>query len=241
MNMNVATFIRNYKEAFGEEAPLPIAFSYSDTPAAVTEKINGCFFKGLHTVRDGQPVSLNAETIGCGGGKFYTGFSEMPAHVPEFVSAKERYKQTPEMVLDFIRQTEVRQTDKKYLNFIRIDRMESFNGMEGLLFFVTPDMLSGLCTWAFYDNNRPDAVTSLFGSGCSAVVSMAVQENRRDGRRTFLGLFDPSVRPYVGENELSFVIPYCRFKQMYETMRNSCLFNTHAWSKVKARIGGATT
>lgn len=123
--MNVATFIRNYKEAFGEEAPLPIAFSYSDTPAAVTEKINGCFFKGLHTVRDGQPVSLNAETIGCGGGKFYTGFSEMPAHVPEFVSAKERYKQTPEMVLDFIRQTEVRQTDKKYLNFIRIDRMAS--------------------------------------------------------------------------------------------------------------------
>ncbi len=35
-----------------------------------------------------------AENIGCGGGKFYTGFTEMPERVPTFVSLKEKYKQT---------------------------------------------------------------------------------------------------------------------------------------------------
>lgn len=238
--MNVSTFIQNYTEAFGEHAPLPLLFFYSDTPLAETEKINGCFFKGLHTVRKGNPVSLNADVIGCGGGKFYTGFSEMPERVPGFVSIKERYKQTPEMVIDFIRQLDVRQTDKKYLNFVRIDQVESFDNMEGLLFFATPDMLSGLCAWAFYDNNAQGAVTTLFGSGCSNIISTAAQENRINGNRTFIGLFDPSVRPYVGANELSFVIPRCRFKTMYETMRECCLFNTHAWAKVKERINSGT-
>ena len=33
--MDVQNFIKTYREAFGEAAPLPIAFGYSDTP--VTE------------------------------------------------------------------------------------------------------------------------------------------------------------------------------------------------------------
>lgn len=234
--MNIPTFIQNYKEAFGEKAPLPLLFFYGETPMAETEKINGCFFKGLKAVREGRPISLRAETIGCGGGKFYTGFSPMPEHIPAFVSTKERYKQTPEMVREFIEQAEVKLTEKKFLHFVRLDQAESFAQMEGLLFFATPDRLSGLCAWAFYDNNAPDAVTALFGSGCSTVVANAVRENRKQGTRTFLGLFDPSVRPYVGADELSFVIPHSRFQTMYHTIRACCLFGTQAWAKVKARI-----
>lgn len=145
------------------------------------------------------------------------------------------------MVSDFIRQLDIKQTDKKYLNFVRIDQAESFENMEGLLFFATPDILSGLCAWAFFDTNAPDAVTSMFGSGCSAVVTMAVQENRRNGYRTFLGLFDPSVRPHIGANELSFVIPHSRFETMYGTLKESCLFGTPAWTKVKERINMANS
>ncbi len=234
--MEVKVFIDNYREAFGEKTELPIVFWYSDTPLADTEKINGCFFKGLKTVRDGNPISLNAEVIGCGGGKFYTGFTEMPERVPNFVSLKERYKKTPEMVVEFIEQLGVSLTNRKYLNFVRIDRVETFDKVEGILFLATPDILSGLTTWAYFDNNSEDAVTSMFGSGCSAVVTNAVIENSRGGKRTFIGLFDPSVRPHVEANILSFVIPISRFKEMYYTMRESSLFDTHAWNKIRERI-----
>ena len=97
--MDIKEFLLNYRQAFGSKASLPLLFGYSDKPIANTEKIGGCFFKGLQAARDGQPVSLSADVIGCGGGKLYTGFSDMPERVPGFVSLKEKYKKTPEMVV----------------------------------------------------------------------------------------------------------------------------------------------
>lgn len=234
--MDIKSFIQNYREAFGSQAPLPLLFGYSDQPVAQTEKIGGCFFKGLLQAREGQPVSLSAEVIGCGGGKLYTGFSDMPERVPGFVSLKEKYKKTPEMVVDYINGLGMERAKKPYLNFIRIDQAESFEGTEGVLFYATPDMLSGLCGWAFFDSNEPDAVVSEFGSGCSTVVSMTVVENARQGHRCFIGLMDPSVRPWVGKNELGFTIPFSRFTRMMETMKDCFLFDSHAWSKVRARL-----
>lgn len=140
------------------------------------------------------------------------------------------------MVVEYVESLEMERTEKPYLNFIRIDKAESFERTEGILFYATPDMLSGLCGWAFFDNNEPDAVVSQFGSGCSSVVSIAVVENRKGGHRCFLGCFDPSVRPFVGKNELSFTVPYSRFVLMTETMKECFLFDSHAWEKVKARL-----
>ncbi|WP_455587024.1 DUF169 domain-containing protein [Bacteroides sp.] len=234
--MEVKTFIANYREAFGEAAELPVVFWYSDILENQTEKVNGCFFKEMKKVREGRTISLNADTIGCGGGKFYTGFTDMPEHVPTFVSIKERYKQTPEMVTEYIERLGVPRAEKKYLHFARMDKIETFERVEGILFLATPDILSGLATWACFDNNSEDAVVSQFGSGCSTVVTQTVIENRKGGRSTFLGFFDPSVRPYFEPDILSYAIPMSRFKEMYQTMRNSCLFDTHAWAKIKERI-----
>ena len=212
--MDIHTFMTNYREAFGERAELPIAFWYSDKQESETEKIGGCFFKGLQQVREGKTISLNSDVIGCGGGKFYTGFTEMPIH----------------------EQIQVPRTEKAYLHFARIDKLASFDDVEGLLFLATPDILSGLTTWAFYDTNAFDTVAAPFGSGCSSVITLTVLENQKDGRRCFLGFFDPSVRPHFEANLLSFTIPMSRFKEMYHTMRESCLFDTHAWGKIKERI-----
>ncbi len=234
--MDVQVFIDNYREAFGDAAELPIAFWYSENPVNATQKINGCFFKGMKEVRAGTPISLNADVIGCGGGKFYTGFTEMPEHIPNFVSLKEKYKDTPERVKEFIDRLDVPKAADKFLNFARIDKVDNFEHIEGLLFLATPDMLSGLVTWAYFENNDETAVTAPFGSGCSTVVTQAVLENRKNGKKTFIGFFDPSVRPYFETNILGYVIPASRFKEMYATMRDSCLFDTHAWGKIKERI-----
>lgn len=234
--MEIEKFIENYREAFGEAAGLPVVFWYSDEETGHTEKIGGCFFKGMQEVRAGNTISLNAEVIGCGGGKFYTGFAPMPEHVPGFVSLKEKYKKTPGMVKEFVDELGIPRAEKKYLHFARIDRVEHFDGLEGILFLTTPDILSGLTTWAYFDNNSPDTVMAMFGSGCCSVVTQAVLENRMGGKRTFLGFFDPSVRPWFEADILSFTIPMSRFRVMYDTMRESCLFGTPAWAKVRERI-----
>ena len=234
--MEIQLFIDQYREAFSEKAELPVAFWYSDQLEGDEQKTQGCFFKAFKQIRAGEIVSLNADTIGCGGGKFYTGFSDMPPHVPTFVSIKEKYMQTPEMVLDMLKELRVCRTTQKYLHFARLDQLANFNAVAGLLFLATPDILSGLSTWAYFDNGRPDAVIAPFGSGCCNVVTRAIQENQKGGSSCILGFFDPSVRPYFEANLLSFTIPMSRFRTMYHTMRSSCLYDTTAWGKIKKRI-----
>lgn len=88
--MEVKVFIHNFREAFGVTADLPFVFWYSDNPISEDiDKINGCFFKSFDKLKEGEQISLSSERIGCMGGKFYTGFSEMHERIPNFVSLNE--------------------------------------------------------------------------------------------------------------------------------------------------------
>lgn len=234
--MDIKKFITGYGEAFGPGAELPVAFWYSDAPAGTAERVNGCFFKCFSRVRQGERVSLDEQTMGCGGGKLYSGFTTMPEHVPNFVSIKERYKQTPQMVRDFVEGLHITPQMGRWLNFARIDRLEEGVQPEGYIFLATPDILSGLVSWTFYDNNAPDAVNVTFGSGCSATVAQATTENRNGGHRTFMGMFDPSARPWFEENILSFTIPASRMERMQATLADSCLGGAHDWLRIRQRI-----
>lgn len=235
--MEVKTFIENIKRSFGPAGGLPIVFWYSDIPISDNaQKINGCFFKEFEKLKNGESISLSNERMGCMGGKFYTGFTEMNERIPNFVSLKEKYKETPEMVLDFIKNLEVPLMNEKYLNISPIDQIDSFDNILGVIFFATPDMLSGLLSWTFYDNNSDDAVTAKFGPGCSTIFTETAVENSKNGKRTFLGLFDPSVRRYIDSNILSFAIPMSRFKEMYHTISKCCLSDVLAWDRIRNRI-----
>ncbi len=233
--MDKNNFVESFKKAFGNYE-LPIAIWYSEKPAGQEEKTKGCFIKYLKLAREGNRLSFGLKSLSCPGAKVYCGFTEMPPFVPGFVSEKERYKKTPGLVSDFISDLKMPDKSGLFLNFASIDMIDSFDDIEALIFFATPDVLTGLVSWALYDTNKPDAVSVPFGSGCSSIVSQTVVENQNKGNRVFLGMFDPSVRPYVEPNILSFAIPMSRFKEMYHTFNESCLNGSHAWSKVKERI-----
>ena len=233
--MTVNEFIERYRDAFGDAAPMPIAFGYSDNAVSEIKRVPKCMIGTISNVRHGESLTLTEENVICGGGGLYTAFREMPERVPMFVSEVEHYKQSKEMVIDYVNNLHIQITNKPYLNFVRIDKLKNWDEAEAILFFATPDIRSGLCTWAFYDNNSSDAVTTQFASGCAAIVSFAINENRKNGNRCFLGMFDPSARPLVPENELTFSIPMCRFKRMLETMNDSALFQK-AFSIIKKRI-----
>ena len=235
--MTIKEFVENYREAFGEVAPLPIAVAYSDTPAAEVKSVPRCMIGAISKVRSGEPLALCAENVLCGGGGLYTAFRPMPERVPVFVSEVEHYKQSKEMVVEYIQGLGIEPASKSYLNFVRVDKLGSWEEAQALVFFAVPDILSGLSTWAFYDNNSADAVTAQFASGCASIITFAINENRFNGRRCFLGMLDPSARPLVPENELTFSVPMCRFKEMLGTMKDSALYQK-AFSVLKRRING---
>ena len=189
--MTPREFIESFRKAFGEAAPLPIAFWYGDTAVNADSRVPRCMIGAIRKVCDGCALTLTAENVQCGGGGLYTAFRPMSEHVPIFVSKTEHYKQTPEQVRAYVESLDIEITDKPYLNFVRVDKLMSWEGVEAVVFFATPDILSGLCTWAFYDNDAEDAVTTKFASGCAAVISFATVENRKGGRRCFLGTCFP--------------------------------------------------
>ena len=119
---------------------------------------------------------------------------------------------------------------------MRIDHLDSWDGIEALIFFATPDIISGLAAWAFYDRNEPDTVTVKFGSGCASTIAFAVAENHLpDGYRCFLGMTDLSARYLAPSGLLAFTIPSCRLPKMLETLPHTALFNGKAWERLKAR------
>lgn len=233
----IQTFLQKYREAFGNAVPLPVAFGYSHNPVAEVKRIPRCMIGAIRKVCGGEPLTLSADNVLCGGGSLYTAFAPMQDRIPAFVSETEHYKRTPEQVRRYIHNLDIQLAEKPYLNFIPIDKLSSFDDVEGILFFASPDVLSGLCSWAFYDNDADDAVSVRFASGCCSIVTFAVNENRKNGRSCFIGMLDPSARPLVPANELTFVIPVSRFREMMRTMEDSALFRK-AYSIVRKRING---
>ena len=235
--MTPQQFIEKFREAFSDAAPLPIAFWYGDTAVNPESRVPRCMIGAIRKVCEGNSLTLSPENVQCGGGGLYTAFRPMPERVPLFVSETEHYKQTPEQVRGYVESLGIEITDKPYLNFVRVDELQSWQGVEAVVFFATPDVLSGLCTWAFYDNDADNAVVTKFASGCAAIISFATAENRKGGRSCFLGMFDPSARPLVPKNELTFAVPMSRFNEMLTTVPDSALYQK-AFSVVRRRING---
>ncbi|QZT37502.1 DUF169 domain-containing protein [Halosquirtibacter xylanolyticus] len=235
--MNKETFIENYRTAFGNYE-LPIVFWYSKEPAVQCRKSKGCYLKDLDECRQGGLLSYGLDDISCPGGKVYAGFSEEPPFLSGFVSGKEKFKSRPELVTRFIDELNLPNLSTKYLNFAPLSYIEDLKMVEGLVFFATPDVLSGLVYWAQFDSNNNDAVSVPFGSGCSSLLSQTLVENSLGGKRTFIGLFDPAARSHFNENILTFAIPMSRFEELYHTFDQCCLQGTHAWQKIKDRIDG---
>ncbi|MGA7104060.1 MAG: DUF169 domain-containing protein [Candidatus Deferrimicrobiaceae bacterium] len=107
---------------------------------------------------------------------------------------------------------------------------------EVVIFFASPDLLAGLHFLASFDRNE-DAVTAPFSSGCGAIVTLPIAEGERPDPRAVMGLFDPSARPYVERNLLTFAMPYSLFGRMAENIPESFL-GTGTWQTIRKRIRG---
>jgi hypothetical protein len=241
-------FMKLWKKYFNE-APLPVTFYYADNPvkaeAVEVGKTPSCIMGGLIAVQKGQNLAFSAETVGCPGGKRYLGFSDklMP-NFEYFLSCGipgkmegERYKKTPEMVKDYMEnQAPPMKAPAKYIVFKRWDMLEATDKPDVVIFFATPDVLSGLFTLASFDEAENNMVIAPFGSGCASIIEYPFLEVKSKKPRTVIGMFDVSARPFVAKDVLSFSAPMSKFKRMVDNMEESFLI-TDSWRKVQKRIG----
>jgi|APHig6443717817_1056837.scaffolds.fasta_scaffold111704_1 uncharacterized protein (DUF169 family) len=246
MNIQLkATFLELWKKFFGD-SELPIVFWYTegDGGAEWAEKPKGhsCIICELAKVRNGKSVVYNAERVKCGGAKRYLGYTEkMRPGFEYFLSCGnlltegERYLRTPEQVKEFMKNQRTLPGAGRNIVFKRWDNLGESDEPEVVIFFVKPDVLSGLFTLANFDQSEPNGTITPFGSGCGSIVYYPYLESKSERQRAVIGMFDPSARPCVPENVLTFAVPMKRFEKMTGYMEESFLI-THTWSILRKRI-----
>ncbi len=239
-------FIGLWSKYFGA-AELPIIFYYSDQDG-LAEQVppasgHRCIIGELAKVRQGVSLCYHAEAIACGGAKRYLGFTHVLR--PDFeyflscgIPGKmegERYIRTPEMVKAIMSRFAPLPITGKHIIFKRWDKIDRDDHPEVVVFFATPDVLSGLFTLAHYGRTEPDAVIVPFGAGCASVVYHPLREKDTPRPRAVIGMFDVSARPCVPADTLTFAVPMNQFVIMMNDMDESFLI-TDAWAKVRQRL-----
>ena len=239
-------FVRLWRKYFNN-ADLPITFYYSDTgKQAELVKLGSvarCVIGALVEVRNGRSFSFNADSIGCLGGRRYLGFAErlrpdfeyfLSCGIPGKIEG-ERYKKSPELVREIMKNWPTFRAPKRFVVFKRWDNLDKEDSPEVVIFFAQPDVLSGLFTLANFDESQPEGVFVPMGSGCSSIVSYPYLEKDSPHPRAVIGMFDPSARPYMPKDVLSFSVPMKKFITMIGNMEESFLI-TDTWNKLQKRI-----
>lgn len=239
-------FIRKWNKYF-PGADLPIGFYYTNMKDQKTmpkpPKRHRCIMCDLAKVRSGRTLCFDVNSIGCSGGKRYLGFEEMQMLNFEYflsygIPGKlrgERYKKTPELVREHMKHQAPFKAPAKYILFKRWDSMEEGDKPLVIIFFATPDVLSGLFTLASFDEPQPQGVIAPFCAGCGSIVDYPYKELQSGRPHTVLGMFDVSARPFVPAEVLTFAIPWPKFVRMADNMEESFLI-TKSWDKVRNRI-----
>jgi len=251
MNITLKSkFISRWKKYFSDSA-LPIALFYSnDLHKAELVKKNQshhCMIADFSMVFNGKSLAFNARNIGCGGGLRYCGFADQLRPGFEFflsfgIEGKmegERYKKDPETVLELMKNTFPLKATADYLIAKPFNLLDKEDEPEIILFFATPDVLSGLFTLANFDRSDLYGVKTPFSSGCGSVIQYPLLENQKENPDCILGMFDASARPYVKERLLSFAIPMKRFETLVGYMDESFLI-TETWNAMNKRIADKT-
>jgi uncharacterized protein (DUF169 family) len=227
-------------------AELPFTFYYTNeignTPAANKETPR-CVINALGSVRQGTPLACDAQTVGCPGGRRYLGFAENIT--PDFdyflsygIEGKvrgERYVKSPELVRKMQEQAPRFKAPAKNIVFKRWDKLTASDNPDVVVFVETADVLAGLFTLVRFDNINRDAVATPFGSGCSSIIMYPYLEKDSENPRAIIGLFDPSARPFVPKDALSFAVPFKKLVTMMNNMEESFLI-TETWQRIQQRI-----
>lgn len=247
MDLNLKKSFLERWERYFPGAGLPVAFFYTDqpVPGAQVEPAPGwrCMVAQLAPAFQGKTLCFDVHSIGCDGGKRYTGFQQsvrpkfeyfLSCGIPGEMEG-ERYKRTPELVKRFIHGQPAYEAPAPYLVFKRWDSLEAGDAPAAVIFLAAPDVLSGLFTLANFNEPEPYGVIAPFAAGCGTIVHWPYLENQAEQPRAVLGMFDVSARPMVPAGTLSFAVPWRKFVQMVGYMDESFL-TTESWAKVRNRI-----
>ncbi len=149
----------------------------------------------------------------------------------------ERYIKSPELVQRFIDALPIVDIPSKYVVFKPLEVIDSnLETPQVVIFFADPDQLSALVVLANYGRGDNENVIIPYAAGCQTIGIYPYREDRSDMPRAVVGLTDLSarlnIRKQLGDNLMTFSMPYSLFREMEENVPGSFL-EAHTWTTLR--------
>lgn len=158
-----------------------------------------------------------------------------PKIMIEEFSEGEGFKKTPELVAQDIEEVPNIDPEGPYVLIKPLEDLASGEMPKVVTLLVNPDQLSALVVLADYARPGIDNVRIPFGSGCASLARHPFYEAEQENPRAVIGLTDISARFYLrkplGEDILSFTVPWSLFEEMEGNVSESFL-TRFAWKSM---------
>lgn len=210
----------------------PIVALYDCLPDAsflpvVEAREHECCFAYYEHWAQGETLVVKRGGPGCPGGHRSFGLEKTtPTFMANFLTdgvgapTGEGLRATPEVAQELLDRATPVENRSGYVLLGPV-RVEHWDEVRSVTFFVDPDRISGLTTLAGYWSSNPDIVVAPFGSACSAVLR-ALGEYEDDDRAV-LGGMDVAMRRHLPEDTLTLTVSPARFAKMLTVPAESFL------------------
>jgi uncharacterized protein (DUF169 family) len=186
---------------------------------------------------------FDSERFGCLGGAFFLGYMkpqlELIVHyvstgIPNVVEG-ECYLSSPDVTRRFYEEMDPRPAPKRFCVFKPLSQFEANEEPEIVVFFARPEVISALHQLATFATDDLEAVKSPFGAGCANIVTWPLKYKSQGSLKAVLGGWDPSERPFLKTDEITFSVPYELYRVMIDKWPQSFL-TTKAWKNVQKKV-----
>ena len=240
------TRLQDMFDLLGCEEPLGVIYTAnapepSLTPAPGTG--HACIIKYLRMARAKKTcVHFSADVSGCMGGWVYLGFRlPAPERIVHFVTTGwqgqegERYLPSPDSMRRFLEDIDIQPAPAPVCVVKPLSLFREEETPELVVFYCRAETLTGLSMLTGFALDDHHAVVMPFGSGCANIFAWPLHYRRIGHKKAVIGGADPSCRPFMGVDELSFTVTWDVLLAMQEAFPRSFLTGS-TWTGVRKKI-----
>lgn len=232
-------------DLIGCEEPLGIAYAEAVPKGSVTIPPAGghaCVINYLRMARTKKhPVHFAADVKGCMGGWVYMGFTlPPPPRIAHFVTTGwegfdgERYLPSPDSMHRFFKDIDLQPAPAPICVAQPLSMFEDA-AAPVVAFHCRAEELTGLSMLAGFALDDANATVMPFGSGCANIFTWPLTYQRKGLKKAVIGGADPSCRPFMKVDELSFAMTGDVLDAMLDAVPRSFLMGK-TWSGVRKKI-----
>lgn len=225
----------------------PVGIMYSDVrpenAKSFVKKGAGCIIPLIFSSAVGQTVAIDKDSTGWDCSAFFLGYKDWIFTGIEcfltdgsvFGRNGERFIKTKSQAKAFVKSFEPKEINNKVTIFKPLEEFKNDEYPEVVIFFATPDELSGLVYLLHYNApNSDDIVVTGFNSGCGSIVTLPMRYKSEGKKKSVWGMHDISARLRLPGNLMTISMPVDLLMEIVDEMDN-CFLITDNWEKIKER------